>query len=64
MSLCALSGSRNSGWFNSRFSPERKAVGVLTSLRTSITKEEITAVRPRESSAARSVAWIRVGVIC
>ena len=58
-----MSGSRNSGWRRSLFSPETKAAGAEELESTSIANEEITAVMPIVSSALRSVEAISTGVI-
>ena len=63
MSLWALSGSLNSGWLSSLFSPLTKDAGILASLSTDMAKAAITEVRPMLSSAARSVEFISRGVI-
>ena len=59
-----MSGSRNSGWLRSLFSPLMKAAGLSASLSTSMAKAAMTDVMPMVSSAARSAALIISGVIC
>ena len=42
-----MSGSRNSGWLKSRFSPLMKAVGVSAAESTSMAKAAMTEVMPK-----------------